>query len=629
MRGRLLKLTLLKLACVAAALWQIGDIAQAQSGLGQLEDFDYWQRLCQLHLGAAREPTDYTEAQLACEQAIQLRPNEASLWITHSEILLKLEKYPAAIASAERALSLEAQNTIALSHQCLAYAQLGQTETALTFCDQVIELEQTQTSENEQSESQPDEQEDQQNNQQSDQQTNLSSPLERALRYRGETLTQAEQYEQALSVYEQLLLADPADSLSLAYRCRTQVSIQRYQEAIETCQQALAGNGRWQAENPSIAHTALAESYLNLGQVEAAVQSYDLALEADPQNAEIWIAQGQLLQEQRQFTPALTSYTRAVELMPMSSRALLGQCAVMNRLADYEAAESACQQSIQGDSQWWKWGEAQAWNQQGQSLSGQGKQAEALASLNRAVGMQPNYADAWNNQSVVYWYMGNLRQAEQDTQAALNAYRQAITSAEKAIGLTANFTAAPVADPAVDPAAEPVADNHGLRAVGQMQANLGRYHRTLAEFYSNLSMPDNAAIHFRRALTAYDQAIELVPEDAETWVNKSVVLWLLGNYTQANDAANQAVKLDSTLVEAWQTQGTTLVALGHFAQARVSYQEVLRRDHENAEAWAGLGVVNLQLEDREAGLEALQRALALDPAQPLALKTLSTIEAQL
>jgi tetratricopeptide (TPR) repeat protein len=73
----------------------------AQVNFEELENFDYWQRLCRLQTAAGK----YEEAQQACEQAIELRPEEASIWADHSGILLQLAKYPEAIASADLSLT--------------------------------------------------------------------------------------------------------------------------------------------------------------------------------------------------------------------------------------------------------------------------------------------------------------------------------------------------------------------------------------------------------------------------------------------------------------------------------------------------------------------------------------------
>ena len=583
--------------------------AWAQSGLTApeeltVDDIDYWQNLCNLH----RQSSQYEAALAACEQAISLAPKDAELWTAHSEILLALEQYPGAIVSAERAFSFDSENALALTYQCRAYSALNQAEAALSFCNQASEIVANQESEDENSEEVPSEEAPSEAPPAPN-----STPSYQTLRYRGNALERAGQLEQALIDYEQLRELDPTDALTLAYLCRTQVTLERYEVAIDTCQQAIAGNGQWAPESEALAFYQQGLAFSQLARYEEAVQAYDLALESDPDNADIWIAQGQALQAQQspqQLTAALTSYARAIELAPTNSIAHLSQCTVMNQLSQYETAAEACQQAIQAQGPWLAQGEAEAWNQWGQALSGQGMQEEALAAVSRAVGMRPDYAEAWNNQSVIYWYLGTAQQAGLDTQGAQKHYRQAIAAVQRSLELSANSTD----------------DTDTNAAMTRAYANLGRYHRTLAQLHRQSASPQTAAMHLTAALNAYRQALELTPADAETWVNKSVVLWLIGDYPQALTAATQAVDLAPDLVQAWQAQAVAHVAQGEYAAARISYQAALQRNPDSADAWAGLGAVSLQLGDQEAGIAAIEKALQIDPAQSVALRIMALAE---
>ena len=556
---------------LSVVLWQMGGVALAQESLEELEDFDYWENLCRLQTDAAK----YEEALTSCEQAIELESKDAPIWAAHSGILLNLEQYPEAIASAERSLNFDAQNSLALTYQCIAYTALDQNETALDVCNDALRL---------------------------DGDWGDRSPA-LAWRYRGNILEQATQYEQALVAYDRTLLLEPDDAQTLAYKCRAEVNLQRYRPAIDTCQQALDGNGRWGAENEGFALYYQGIAYTNLERYDQAIAAFDLALEADPNNAGTWTYQGLVLQNQEQYTEALTSYTRAVELAPTSSRALVGQCTVMNQLQQYEMAADACQQAVQGDGQWWELGAAQAWNQRGHALAGQAMYEPALAAANRAVGMRPDYAQAWSDRSVIFWYLGTLQETDLDDQAALNTYEQAILSAQTALEL----------------------EEQNART----WANLGRYHRSVAQLNFKHNNLERANDFLKQAVTSYEQALKLDPKDDETWVNYSVVLWLMQDYDKALDAAQRAVSLNINSTIAWQTQGAILTALGRYELAQESYRQALLRDETSADAWASFGVVTLKLNEFDAGIEALQTALQLDPEQPLAIQTLTLVEEQL
>ncbi|MEO0867999.1 MAG: tetratricopeptide repeat protein [Cyanobacteria bacterium J06642_11] len=570
---------------IAATLWQLGEVSWAQANFEELEDFTYWENLCRLQADAAK----YEDALMACEKAIELEPKDAPIWAAHSGILLNLEQYPEAIASAERSLNFDDQNSLALTYQCIAYTALDQTETALDVCNDALRLDGDWG--------------------------NRSPAL--AWRYRGTILEQAEQYPQALVAYERTLLLEPDDSLTLAYKCRTQINLGRnysalksdqlalenYQSALESCRQALNGNGNWGPETAALAlyHQGIAHNYLD--QYTEAIAAYDLALEVDPNNGEIWTYQGQVFHNQEQYTEALTSYTRAVELLPMSSRALVGQCSAMNQLQQHAEAAAACEQAIQGDGEWWEVGAAQAWSQRGVALAGQAMYEPALAAANRAVGMRPDYAQAWSDRSVILWYLGRLEEVALNWDMAQTQYDNAINSVTRAIGLNAE---AP-----------------------RSHANLGRYYRSMAQ----LSLEENDVVQantfLQQAFTSYQEALRLDPEDAETWVNQSTVLWLFGEYEQALIAAQEAIYWDRNSAVAWQTQGAALSSLADYKSARSSYEQALIRDETNADIWASLGVMQLKLSDIDAGLASLQKALELNPNHTLAQQTLILVEQQL
>ncbi|MEO0869461.1 MAG: tetratricopeptide repeat protein, partial [Cyanobacteria bacterium J06642_11] len=160
-------------------------------------------------------------------------------------------------------------------------------------------------------------------------------------------------------------------------------------------------------------------------------------------------------------------------------------------------------------------------------------------------------------------------------------------------------------------------------------ANLGRYHRSVAQLNFKHNNPAQGQDFLSRAVASYQKALTLDPTDDETWVNYSVVLWLMQDYQPALEAAQRAVDLNISSTIAWQTRGAVLTALGDYAAAQESYRQALLRDRTSADAWASFGVVTLKLNEFEQGVEALQMALELNPEQSLAIQTLTLVEEQL
>lgn len=512
----------------------------AQLSHEELEDVDYWRDLCTLQAEAG----ELEDALAACEQAIALEPEESDLWALHSEVLLRQESYPEAIASATQALNFDEENSLALANQCVAFFELDQTEKALDLCNEALRI----------------------NGSWGDR-----SPAV-AWRQRGRLLNQQGDFDQALTAYDRTLLLEPEDSLTLAYRCQVFVNLNQLQDAIDSCQQALAGNGNWGSESAALAWNFQGVAQQQLGQYDEAIAAYDQALSIDPENVTTWTNQGRLLELLQRPEEALVSYTQAVTLQADHSRALVGQCAMLNQLGQYDAALEACDQAIAGDGEWWQPGAAQAWSQKSFALSGLGQPEEALAMANRAVGIRPIYAEAWNNRAVVLWY--------------LERYPEAVESTNRAIELDAAY-------------ARPWATQGSIRRA------LGQY---------------------ELALMAYEQALHIDPDVSDVWANRSLVLWHLQDYETAILSANRAINLNPESFQGWLNRAAALVALNQINEAFESYQRAVQLNPTSADAWTGLGVVLIQLEQIEEATAAIQQALALNAEQPLAIAVMETLQ---
>ncbi len=541
-----------------------GNRRIAQVNLEELEDFDYWQQLCRLQTAARK----YAEAQKSCEKAIELEPKEASIWADHSGVLLRLEQYPEAIASAQLSLSYNANNSLALTYQCMAFFALQEYEAGLDNCNDALRVNGDWGNE---------------------------SPV-LAWRHRGQILDRQGQFEQALVAYRRTLLLQPEDSQILTLQCQAQIKLERYEPAIKSCQDALAVDRNWESETPGRAWFYQGVAHRALKQFEEAIRAYDQSVAIDPEKADTWIQQAFLLDQLGRPTEALTSYARAVELAPDSSQALVGQCTVLNQLQRYEEALAACQQALQGDGNWRPIRLVQAWSEQAQALAGAGQLEEALAASNRAVGIDPEFAEAWSNRSVVLWYFGIQQETPEQTMVQ---FEEAKRSARRAAEL----------------------DPEAVRPL----ANLGRILRSQGQLFSDWGRGELAAVTYQRAVDAYEEALNLDREDAGIWSNYSVVLWLQGRYDAALSSANRAVYLDKTSPQAWQNRGAALAALDRYQAAVVSYQQVVMLDDQNAVAWASLGILQLQLDQVDMGMESLGKALALDPEQPLAKEALDRL----
>lgn len=470
---------------------------------------------------------------------------------------------------------------------------------------------------------------------------------------RGAALFHLNQYSESLVSYNRAVEASPNYSLAIAYQCANFYQLQRYDDAIYTCEQALRIDGNWGNGSPILAWYYRGLALKQLGRLETALSSFDRALLIDPEDPQaiaercatlselgseefdsdcgiqetatsyeralvgdsgdidLWMQQGlaleQLGAEPGSYQRALTSYNRAIEINPQNSVALARRCGVLNALETYEAALESCEQAFQGDGKWGTGELVYAWNQHSVALAGLGRYEEALASAERAIDIDVRYAPAWNSRAVSLWRMN---QTDPD---ALRAIDQAIDLYTEAEPLLEDTFERTYPDPPV------------LFYRGQILAWFNRG-RILS------SMSDYAG-----AVQAYEQALTIHKTDkvnqtnplsratlADIWVNLSAAS-LHTDPNQSLSASQQAIQLRRDSLAGWYNQGLALTRLGQPEAALAAFQEAERLDPNNVHVLIAQGIALENSGDQQAAIEMFNYVLNLDPNQTIAQQHLDNI----
>ncbi|PLZ91823.1 hypothetical protein CEN44_07580 [Fischerella muscicola CCMEE 5323] len=113
---------------------------------------------------------------------------------------------------------------------------------------------------------------------------------------------------------------------------------------------------------------------------EAAIASYDKAVEIKPDYQEAWFMRGIALFQLGRYEEAIASYDKAVEIKP-----------------DYQ----------------------EAWYIRGIALRQLGRYEEAIASYDKALEIKPDYHQAWYNKACCYALQVNIEQAIENLQKAI------------------------------------------------------------------------------------------------------------------------------------------------------------------------------------------------------------------
>lgn len=150
----------------------------------------------------------------------------------------------------------------------------------------------------------------------------------------------------------------------------------------EAALKAMVGYTRTIETNPKSEDAYINRAYINyiLGNIQAAIEDYDVLISINPKNEEFFLNRGYLKHISNQREAALRDYDEALKIKP-----------------NYAFAH----------------------NNRGVVLSELGRSAESLTAYNTAIKIDPNYADAYYNR-------GNLKTRAEKNEEALEDFNNAI-----------------------------------------------------------------------------------------------------------------------------------------------------------------------------------------------------------
>jgi CHAT domain-containing protein/tetratricopeptide (TPR) repeat protein len=257
---------------------------------------------------------------------------------------------------------------------------------------------------------------------------------------------------------------------------------------------------------------------------------------------------------------SLQELARSLELLGRVAGAELGECAGnVGREILVEFPLSSVEGDDVGDRA------AEAWWDRGNEQYNLGDFEGAIASLDKALEIKPDYHVAWYSRGVV---LGNLGRVE-----------DAIASYDKALEIKPNLHEAWY--------------NRGiaLRNLGRLQEAIDSYDKALK------SKPDDDVAWNNRgvalgylgrvedAIASYDKALEIKPDNDKAWYNRGVALGNLGRLEEAIADYDKALALKPNSHEVWYNRGVTLNDLGRLQEARSSYDKALEIKPDVHEAW--------------------------------------------
>jgi len=129
------------------------------------------------------------------------------------------------------------------------------------------------------------------------------------------------------------------------------------------------------------------------------------------------------------------------------------------------------------------------------------------------------------------------------------------------------------------------------------------------------------------ALDEVKQALAIDGSYAAAHNLRGMIYLQLGETVLAHDSLRQALRYDPEDGDTWHNLGWLNCQNSRLAEARVAFQRALEapRYNQQARTWMALGVCEVRAGQKPEAERSLQRALTLDPNNPIAIYNLALL----
>ncbi|GAC1357419.1 MAG: hypothetical protein NVSMB38_39760 [Ktedonobacteraceae bacterium] len=256
-----------------------------------------------------------------------------------------------------------------------------------------------------------------------------------------------------------------------------------------------------------------------------------------------------------------------------------------------------------------------------------GRYIEALNAFDRAIRLDPTYADAYEGRGSVLYQ--------------LERYAEALASYEQAIQLDAQYAQAYLGqgnvlyylkrydealacqelalqfDPALTDAQ--LSKANVLYYMGRFAEALTAYEEVArcdpncAQAYDGMGWALRQLLRREEALAAYKRAVELDPNNPSSYNGMGRTLYRLGHYQEALPFFEQAIQLDAHIALVYEFRGDTLYHMKRYDEALVAYHQAIQLDPNTASTHDGKARTLWRLHRPEEALPCFERAIKLNP----------------
>ncbi|UCC57768.1 MAG: tetratricopeptide repeat protein [Candidatus Bathyarchaeum sp.] len=372
--------------------------------------------------------------------------------------------------------------------------------------------------------------------------------------------------------------------------------IGKYEEAIKKFHREIELRGRVRENASMWYHKALC--FEGLGKNEEALECYEEAVDLEPTDLGTLKGLVRLLASFERYSEAVKYLDRITQIDSKNPDMWnLKGTIYQDFLKNYQEAIKCYNQAIKADSQY-----KFAWYKLGITYSILEMNEKAIEAFNKAIELDSQYLDACYEKAKV--------------EESQKRYKEALESYKKCAELDPKNTKA-------------------LFRIGYILGELKNY-RDAIDAYSKVLEIDNRDIaawgnkgynyrmlkEYQNSIDCYDHALEIDPKYMYALNGTALTLQLQENWKEAMKYLDQALEIEPDNVQALLEKGLSLQNLKSEKEALECYDQVISLKPEDsvlAIAWANKSLILMRQQKHEAALEAVAKALELDPNYVLAL----------
>ncbi|REJ59733.1 MAG: tetratricopeptide repeat protein [Microcystis aeruginosa DA14] len=398
----------------------------------------------------------------------------------------------------------------------------------------------------------------------------------------------------------------------------------RYEEAIKAFDEAIKQN------DPKNVYLAWYGKGLALGALDKyqpAIEALQQAINTLPKGEDLKNFHSSILQQQsvvyrslENYEQALTVINQAISLFPNNPKSYIIKWVVLYELKRYDEGLDTITQAInRAPRAFW-------YVIRGGSYSLQKKYELALADLNKAMKLNPNYALAYSVRGELYYYQKKYDLALADFNKAIELdsklaiaygnrgniyndqqkYELALADFNKAIELDSKLA---------------IAYNNR----GGIYYNQQKYELALADFNKAIELDSKLAIAYinrggiyslqqkdELALADFNKAIEINPNLVEAYYNRGNLYYLQQKYELALSDYNKAIKINKNAWFAMMGIGLVKYEQGSISEAIKQWEKALIINNQSAEIQLALAVAFYHQGEKDKALKLAESALSIN-----------------